>query len=107
MREFLEAGGRAMSFDERKLALISIVPAQIRADIMIRLHMFPEPPPGSSQQVQDESFTQLRTTLSKQLELTIQLQAMGSMRGGGPVNNMSDEPVEQKEEEQGDEGWGD
>ena len=57
MREFLEAGGRSMSFDERKLALLNIVPEQIPADIMIRLHMFPEPPPGSSQSEQDESFT--------------------------------------------------
>ena len=62
-----------MSFDERKLALIGIVPEQIRADIMIRLHMFPEPPPGSSQIVQDESFTELRITLQKEIEFTIQL----------------------------------
>ena len=50
--------------------------------MMLRLHMFPEPPPGSSQMVQDEGFARLRTTLQKQLELTIQFQAMGSIGGG-------------------------
>ena len=70
MREFIEAGGRGMSFDERKLALLNIVPEQVRADIMIRLHMFPEPAPGSSQAIQDEIFTKLSTTLLKQIDFT-------------------------------------
>ena len=95
MREFIEAGGRVLSFDDRKMALLHIIPDQMKADIMLRLHMFPEPPAGSSQDVQDESFAKLRTALQKQLELTIQFQAMGSMRSGRPLNTMgngSDEP---------------
>ena len=35
-------------------------------------------------------------TLLKQIELTTQLQAMSSMRGGGPINNV-DEPGSQAE----------
>ena len=89
MREFVEAGGRAPSFDEMKMALISIVPEQMRADMMIRLHMFPEPSPGSTQQEQDDNFMRLRNTLQKQIELAMQIQTLG--RGGGPTFNMNDE----------------
>ena len=46
VREFAEAGGRPLSYDEKKMALINIVPDLICADMMIRLHMFPDQNPG-------------------------------------------------------------
>ena len=80
----------ALSYDEKEMALINIVPEQIRADIMIRLHMFPDPNPLSPQHEQDECFTKLRGLLQKQIELSIQVQMMDSNRGSGPVNSFDD-----------------
>ena len=94
-----------MSFDERKLALLSIVPEQVRADILIRLHMFQEPAPGSTQLEQDESFMRLRNTLQKQLELTVQLQAMSSARGGGAVHTMGEEQSVDQAHDSSEDSW--
>ena len=100
-REFIEAGGRPLSYDEKKMALALILPEQQRADLMIRLHMLPDPTPGTSQQAQDESFNRLRMMLLKQIELTTQMHSMNSR----PIN-FADNGGEEPADTNGD-GWGD
>ena len=39
MREFLESGGRTLLFDERRNALISILPPDIRRDALMGIHV--------------------------------------------------------------------
>ena len=69
MREYLEAGGRLLSYDEKKIALLIIVPEILRADIMLKFQGILEPMPGSFQEDQDEAFYALRNKLQKQLEM--------------------------------------
>ena len=64
VREFEEAGGKQLSFDDKKFAMINIIPNAFKADMMLQLHVLPEPPPGSDQRVQDQFFTAMRTALT-------------------------------------------
>ena len=64
--------------------------------------MFPDPDPTSSQAEQDKSFAKLRNLLQKQIELSIQVQAMNSNRGSGPVNSFDDAPADEWNGAEGD-----
>ena len=84
VREYTEAGGRSLAYEDRKLALINILPSEFRPEMLMRLQMLPDPPSGAPQAMQDEYYIRLRSSLQKQIELINQLQTMGSLRGGGP-----------------------
>ena len=43
VREFVEAGGRPQTFDDRRNALIMILPPDIRTNLLMHMHML-EPP---------------------------------------------------------------
>ena len=73
MREFLEAGGRASSFDEKRTALISILPPAVRKDVIMNVHLV-EPTPGASPYEQELAFAQLRSRVRKQTELIAQFE---------------------------------
>ena len=92
-----------MSFEDRKIALINIIPESLRADTMMRLYMFPDPPADSPQHVQDEYFNRLRSTIMKNIELTVQLS-----RSSKPLNNVDDaEPVPEQSYGGEDYNWDD
>ena len=73
MREFLAAGGRALSFDEKSTALISILPPAVRKDVIMNVHLV-EPTPGASPYEQEMAFAQLRSRVRKQTELIAQFE---------------------------------
>ena len=50
LREYLEAGGRPLSYDEKTIALLTIVPESFRADVMFKFQGILEPMPGSPQE---------------------------------------------------------
>lgn len=57
--ESLQRQTACLSYDEKTMVLINILPGQIRAVVRIRLHMFPDPLPNSPQLEQNESFSKL------------------------------------------------
>ena len=79
MREFMESGGRAPSFDERRTALLSILPDEIRRDVLMNVHML-EPGAHAPQVQQDEAYSRLRTLIQRQVELITQFDALHPKR---------------------------
>ena len=71
MREYLESGGRQPSFDEKRSALLSILPDSIRKDILLTVHRL-EPGANAPQHVQDEMYQRIRGVIQKQVELSTQ-----------------------------------
>ena len=43
VRQYIESGGRAPAYEDRKLALINILPSDFRPDMLMRLQMLPDP----------------------------------------------------------------
>ena len=74
LREYEQACGQPLTFEDKRMALINIIPANMKTDMMLRLHAHPQPPPGSSGQVQDAFYNAMRNSFQQQLELMIQLQ---------------------------------
>ena len=64
-----------MSFDERRSALISILPSDIRRDILMSVHII-EPGAHAPQQVQDEAYYRMRSMIQKQVELITQFDGL-------------------------------
>ena len=71
MREYLESGGRMPSFDERRSALLSILPDSIRKDVFMSMHIM-EPGPDAPQHIQDDVYMQMRSRIQKHIELIMQ-----------------------------------
>ena len=59
INEFNEAGGRRPSLDERRNALISILPMEVRREVLVTLHVT-YAGPHATQQEQDLPYLQLR-----------------------------------------------
>ena len=70
-REYAEAGGRPQSFDERRSALMKILPDSLGKDILTNVH-FMDPGPGATQAQQDECYMTLRSMIQKNVELITQ-----------------------------------
>lgn len=98
VRHYREAGGRPLSYDERRVALISILPDKVRRDMLMRIHTMSEPYPGATQQEQDAAYRELRATLEKQLELCTQFEAITSKKKSANTNLMGEEQPEDRGE---------
>ena len=55
VREYLEAGGQPRTHDEKRAALLSILPASVRKDVLMNMHMS-EPPQGATPQQQHMAY---------------------------------------------------
>lgn len=84
MREYFEAGGQAQSFDEKRSALLSILPDPIRKDVLMTVHMM-DPGPNAPQHIQDDVYLRIRAAILKQVELITQYANLGKK---SPVNNV-------------------
>ena len=101
MREYVESGGRQPSYDERRSALMHLLPVEIRRDVLVTLHVT-EPPPNASAQEQDAAYMQLRSMLQKRTELIAQYEALHPSRGPN-INNVGNgdasDPASKPDEE--------
>ena len=77
LREYLESGGRRLSFEERRAALLMIPPPKFREDIFFRIPAMQDmADSGLSEDAQDLAATRLRAQVQRQAELTVQWSAV-------------------------------
>ena len=73
MREYLESGGRRLSFEERRSALLEILPAKFREDIFFKVPGMQEMADSDlSLDAQDILMDDLRAKVQRQAELVVQ-----------------------------------
>ena len=72
LREYLESGGRRLSFEEQRAALLMLLPQKFREEVFFRI---PETQVvadyGLSEDAQDEAVTKLRWQVQRQSELMV------------------------------------
>ena len=62
LREFSDVGGTMLSYDQKRAALISVLPPEMRKDILFHINAN-EPRPGAGADEQEMVFMQLRLSL--------------------------------------------
>ena len=90
LREYLESGGRRLSFEERRAALLMLLPQKFREEVFFRIpEMQAAADYSLSDDAQDVAVTKLRAQVQRQAELMVQWSAMNGrqepahMLGGG------------------------
>ena len=78
LREYVESGGRNISYEEKRSALLSILPAKFREDIFFRIPAMQEAPKFTSEEAADAAAIQLRQQVQKQAELMVQWSMLNS-----------------------------
>ena len=63
LREFAEAGGRTPTFEERRSAIINILPESFRHEVFFRLPAMQDDMVNGSQEEQDMAYMALRQQL--------------------------------------------
>ena len=86
LREYIEAGGRNPTFEERKGALLNILPAKFKEEVFFRIPAMQESLIGATMEEQDKAYFTLRAQLQKQVDMTIQWASSGSSPGGAQAN---------------------
>ena len=80
-----------MTYDDRKSALIIILPADTRQQCLMSMHWL-EPPPGANQEQQDSAYFRLRDHIQKTTELLSQYNNLGKSKSDGPINHVDVDP---------------
>ena len=90
LREYLESGGRRLSFEERRAALLMLLPQKFREEVFFRIpEMQAVADYALSDDAQDAAVSKLRSQVQRQAELMVQWSAMNGrqepahMLGGG------------------------
>ena len=93
LREYLESGGRRLSFEERRAALLMLLPQKFREEVFFRIpEMQAVADYALSDDAQDAAVSKLRSQVQRQAELMVQWSAMNgrqepaNMLGGGDGN---------------------
>ena len=81
LREYLEAGGKIPSFEDRRAALLIILPTKFKEEVFFRIPAMQESMIDASAEEQDRAYFALRAQLQKQVDMTIQWSNIG---GGLP-----------------------
>ena len=110
LREFAEAGGRTPTFEERRSALINILPESFRHEVFFRLPAMQSDMINGSQEEQDMAYMSLRQQLQRMVEVTAQWTTLSGKSGGftyylpsaAAGEELSSSERDLKEE---DEGW--
>jgi hypothetical protein len=101
LREYLESGGRRLSFEERRAALLMLLPQKFREEVFFRIPAMQDMADyGLSEDAQDMAVTKLRAQVQRQAELMVQWSAMnGRPESGANVLTGGENPYG------GDEDW--
>ena len=76
LREYIEAGGQPLLFEERRAATLNILPAKFREDVFFRIPAMQESMAGATMEQQDSAYHLLRAQLQRQVEMTTQWAVM-------------------------------
>ena len=71
------------SYDDRRAALLNILPAKFKEEVFFRIPGMQESMQDASQEEQDRAYFALRAQLQKQVDMTIQWSAIGGGLAGG------------------------
>ena len=101
-REYVEAGGQPLPFEERRASLLQILPPSFRQDAFFRIPAMQESHMGVSPDQQEMAYQNLKSALQRQVELSVQWPTIGqrdqqaNVLGGESHEEGSGEPVPDK-----------
>ena len=93
LRDYLEAGGKMPSYDDRRAALLNILPQKFKEEVFLRIPGMQESMQDASQEEQGRAYFALRAQLQKQVDMTTQWAAMGGGLPGGGVHVLPEAPA--------------
>ena len=94
LREHLEAGGKTPSFEDRRAALLIILPPKFKEEVFFQIPAMQESMSDVTAEEQSMYFAP-RAQLQKQVDMTIQWSAIGGgLPGGGAGANVLPEEVQ-------------
>lgn len=83
LKGYIEAGGRQPTYEERRAALLTILPPKFREDVFFRIPAVMNLMVNASADEQDIAYRDLRAQLQRQVELITQWSRIGGGFPGG------------------------
>ena len=91
----IEARGRHPTFEERKGALLNMLPQKFKEEVFFRIPALQDSMVGATAADQDRAYFTLRAQLQRQVEMTIQWSAQhGGLPGGAQANVLPTEDLQ-------------
>ena len=86
LREYVEAGGQPLPSEERRAAILQILPPAFRQDAFFRIPAMQDTHLGANAEQQELAYQSLKAAVQRQVELSVQWPAMGHR--DQPANNL-------------------
>lgn len=100
LRDYIEAGGRPPTFEEKRAALLKMLPNKFREDVFFRFPALHESYSNASADGQNFAYRTLRAQLQRQVDMILQWANIGNLPGGSHANILPEGTMDQQGGEQ-------